>query len=469
MTSVPALSSPVRYQDLLPTELWRLILVLQDLSTLDLFSLYNTSHRMRSLVAPFLVQAMATKSLRLFFYQEYVRRVGIGFVFESFDLERDRVIFRPQIVQHQYRFRSGLTLQNPQLEEVAIKSSAYTIDPARQRVHCKDGRIFTVRDTAVFAKKSSSRAQKGFAGTTEAETGADATTTTTSAPTETTFDVSRRRTLDEKGYQGNKNFLDKSCPVHIRRHGIRKVDGSRYSFLQDYPWSLHYQVESEPLDSLSSSSSGNDRKNNISNGQARESAGGSRTDSGNISSGDENIINNNFNAQGVSPSSNHSISSSELVSTSSAAVAVLKEKSQRTHSNAGSSSGNNSGNHSGPRYFRALRFECSMNFLDPRRATRNIIGRWLEGKMQHWKRVLGGRRYGILPPASSPGKLIAPALPTVINVETLQVVHLGSDGRVSPELIHIGRSSVRSNTAAQVPVATSSSVVQLGMEEVHAF
>jgi hypothetical protein len=30
-----------------------------------------------------------------------------------------------------------------------------------------------------------------------------------------------------------------------------------------------------------------------------------------------------------------------------------------------------------------------MNFLDPKRATRNIIGRWIEGKVQHWKRVLG--------------------------------------------------------------------------------
>lgn len=390
ISAVMTSSSLILYQNLLPTELWRL--VLQDLSTLDLFSLYNTSHRMRHLSAPFLVQAMATKSLRLFFYQEYVRRVGIRFVFDSFDLARDRVIFRPQILQNQYRFRSGLTLQNPQLEEVAIKSSGVGIELTKQRVHCRESRYFTVRDAPLSCSSSSTLPSKKPSSRTLERDGF----------------VPNRRTADEKGYQGNKNFLDKSCPVHIRRHGIRKVDGSRYSFMQDYPWSLHYQVESEPLDSTTScSSGGGGGGGGHGEGEERRDSG----ESGNISSGTDD-------AHFALPSSLTLVSDSppELLKPASRTqtspitgstmwTARRKVNKEGEKSNIDN---NNSIGGSGPRYFRALRFECSMNFLDPRRATRNIIGRWLEGKMQHWKRVLGGRRYGILPPPPGSGKASAP-------------------------------------------------------------
>ncbi|GJJ75780.1 hypothetical protein EMPS_08138 [Entomortierella parvispora] len=457
------MSSPILYQNRFPTELWRL--VLQDLSTLDLFSLYNTSHRMRHLSAPFLVQAMATKSLRLFFYQEYVRRVGIRFVFDSFDLARDRVIFRPQTVHNQYRFRSGLTLQNPQLEEVAIKSAAVGIDLSKQRVHCREGRYFTIREapaSSLLTKKSShnsSRTLEG-GGAEGAEPGP--------GPGGDGF-VPKRRTVDEKGYQGNKNFLDKSCPVHIRRHGIRKVDGSRYSFLQDYPWSLHYQVESEPLDSTpSDSSSGQGHGHGSGEGERRDSG----TESGNISSGDDS-------AHFPLPSSPavDSDSPSELIALSQTSPPSITGPPQCTAAtprkggnNSSSSSSSSSGGHSGPRYFRALRFECSMNFLDPRRATRNIIGRWLEGKMQHWKRVLGGRRYGILPsPSSGSGKAIASLPPVSLS--------MGRHDRLDPGPFHDADSLGRSEAtpAVEAPAAeavstpsSTTTMMQLG-QEVHAF
>jgi len=390
----------------------------------------------------------------LFFYQEYVRRVGIRFVFDSFDLTRDRVIFRPQIVQNQYRFRFGLTLQNPQLEEVAIKSSGVGIDLTKQRVHCREGRYFTVREappsssssTLQPSKKSSSRAL------------------------ERDEFVPKRRTVDEKGYQGNKNFLDKSCPVHIRRHGIRKVDGSRYSFLQDYPWSLHYQVESEPLESTTSGSSSSGGHGE---GERRDSG----AESGNISSGDD--------AHFALPSSSSTLvsdSPSELI----VPAAVLPQRLSIAGSTMGTaaaplkgnkecdSNGNRGGSHSGPRYFRALRFECSMNFLDPRRATRNIIGRWLEGKMQHWKRVLGGRRYGILPSPSGSGKAIAPlpptSLPSVGRQDDSDLGPTGSftgtGGEGRSEAIHMAEAP----EAEVAPTSSSSTttMVQLGMV-VHAF
>lgn len=294
---------------------------------------------MRALTSPLLVQAVATTSLRLFVYQEYVRRVGIKFVFDHFDMDRDRVVFKPHQLDNQYRFRSGLTLQSPQLEEAAVKSSGVSIE--LQQVQRSGDNIFTVHTT----KQNSKSEENGR--------------TTTSIPPTDVVDPATEGNMqgqgDEQGaenilpgadrspsskgsedrhYQGNKNFFDKTCPLQIRKSGVRKIDGARYCFSQDYPWTLQYEIGTELLDApttLSSKKKGTSKEHSASAGVSGEEDGGS-------------------------PPSSHGSTGS------------------------------------GPRYLRMVRFECSMNFLDSKRATRNVIGRWLEGKMQQWKRVLGGRR-----------------------------------------------------------------------------
>ncbi|KAG9069254.1 hypothetical protein KI688_010152 [Linnemannia hyalina] len=462
---------PYPFQETLPTEIWRLVLT--HVQTLDLFSLYNTSRYLRSLSAPSLVQAMASKSLRLYFYQEYVRRVGVKFVFESFDLERDRVVFRPLVRDNQYRFRTGMALQCPQLEEVAVKSGG-EID--MRRVQCDRGRYFTIKPAeratsapaaAAVQDVSHHSQEEGVelevdgdmeadvdleadgletpettavaamteATTTTANTVTTPAITTTPAPSQViqTTSATRKPTADEKSYQGTKNFLDRSCPVQVRKTGVRKTDGARYSFLQTYPWTLEYQVESEIMgphddlqgerrsgsDSTSRSSNGKgkavdyERKDHI--GNTGSSSGRTKgrdqlaTDSQNQHQfhhrlQDERMDSDNSNSSRGSGSGNISsrdnVHSSATPSRRRANSPEMADKiadksahggSARTNHRQGSA-GNNSNNGNGPRFLRTLRFECSMNFLDPKRATRSVLGRWLEGKVYQWSKVLGGKK-----------------------------------------------------------------------------
>ncbi|KAF9121397.1 hypothetical protein BGW39_010563 [Mortierella sp. 14UC] len=421
---------------------------------------------MRSLSAPPLVQAMATKSLRLFFYQEYVRRVGVKFVFESFDLETDRVIFRPLAADNQYRFRTGMTLQNPQLEEVDVKPTGSEID--HTRVKCSRGRYFTIKPVVRLpvsvpqpVLQEVSQLQEGAVEqdadgdaegdvdlsadgpeTAATETEAAALGTATNPPTTATpapaplppptTTMTRKPTADEKGYQGTMNFLDKVCPVPVRKTGIHKVDGTRYSFLQTYPWSLQYQVESEVMgphvtqeeDSRAGNSSisngkgkavehrSNDSTGNNGNSnrprskddqlmtgcqhrQYREEhapscermgSSGSRSGSG---SNSENISSSNAHSNPSTPVSRRAKSPgmAEKIADSSASAGTAQ-----CQGSAGNNDNSRGIRNNGPRFLRALRFECSMNFLDPKRATRNVLGRWLEGKMYQWSKVLGAKK-----------------------------------------------------------------------------
>lgn len=467
---------PYPFQESLPTEIWRLVLT--HVPTLDLFSLYNTSRYLRSLSAPFLVQAMASKSLRLYFYQEYVRRVGVKFVFESFDLERDRVVFRPLVKDNQYRFRTGMTLQSPQLEEVAVKSTGGEID--MQRVHCDRGRYFTIKPAKRAAPAAPAAAQDvsqhsqedgvelevdgdvetdvdlGAEETTAVATETEATTTTITATTVTTSAITttptpsqviqttsptRKRTADEKSYQGTKNFLDRSCPVPVRKTGVCKVDGTRYSFLQTYPWTLECQVESGimgPLVALEgerrlgcgSTSRSSNGKGKTVDYENRDHIGNTGSSSSRAEGRDRLTIDNQHQHQlhhrpqdgienaplpyermdsnGSNSSSGSGTGSINISSRdnplSSATTTTpsrrranspdtadkIADKSAHRQGSVGSNSNSNSGN--GPRFMRTLRFECSMNFLDPKRATRSVLGRWLEGKVYQWSKVLGGKK-----------------------------------------------------------------------------
>ncbi|KAF9148724.1 hypothetical protein BG015_009531 [Linnemannia schmuckeri] len=488
----PKQQQPYLFQEILPTEIWRFILA--HVLALDLFSLYNTSRYLRSLSAPYLVQAIASKSLRLYFYQEYVRRVGVKFVFDSFDLERDRVVFRPLVADNQYRFRTGITLQSPQLEEVAIKSSmmpGQEID--MRRVQCDQGRYYTIKPATVHSpapapsaagEASQDASQQSQAdgvelvadedmevnvdlgadgpGTPEAAavvtetatitTTADTVTNsiiTTAAPQSIqTISATRKRVADEKSYQGTKNFLDKSCPVPVRKTGIRKMDGTRYSFLQTYPWSLEYQVESEvmgPLVTLEGERrSGNDGNRNgkgkavdyedrnhigdIGSSSSRvggksqsttdsqrqfhhhqrpqdeiectphpyeridsngsSSSGGSRSDGRNISSCD----NTHSNVTTTVTAASRRRANSPEMADKIAGKSAQGVSARMTHHQGSAGNNSNSSSNNGPRFLRTLRFECSMNFLDPKRATRSVLGRWLEGKMYQWSKVLGGKK-----------------------------------------------------------------------------
>ncbi|CAO3563408.1 unnamed protein product [Mortierella alpina] len=387
---------PVLYQDILPTELWRLIL--NYLPTLDLFSLYSTSTYMRALSAPLLVQTIANKSVCLYLYQEYVRRVGIKFVFNHFDLARDRVVFRPEVADNQYRFRSGLTLQNPQLEEIAVTTFGRAIKP--HQVQQSDGRYFTVQRTVRACKQalsksqpipvpsaSSSAASSSAASTSPASAATDSPGIATAASA-TVVEDSRKRTTDEKVYHGAKNFLDKTCPVHVRRSGIRQVDGTRHSFLQDYPWTLHYQVDNEQL--LSTNDSTVDRSSiagsnrnpfffNVRQYVYHSPLQVTGQDAGASEADHEAVRSSSHSGAPISPTE-HSPESAEYGAFSSPVTQAVASKHSSTPG-------------SGPRYLRFLMFECSMKFLDPKRATRNIIGRWIEGKVQRWKKVLGGMRH----------------------------------------------------------------------------
>ncbi|KAF8927832.1 hypothetical protein EDD21DRAFT_349612 [Dissophora ornata] len=387
------------YQYVLPTEVWRLILEL--LPKIELFSLYNTSTYMRSLSAPLLVQVVASKSLRLYFYQEYIPRVGIEFDFDHFDLERDRVVFRPQIADHQHRFKCGLTLQNPQLEEVAVKSCANPVIAPHQ-IDCSDGRFFTVRDY-----KTTSLAVTATAAATTTESSGTfisafmpvqaevADTAVVMETLEGRRHEPHKQTADEKGYRGTKNFLDKTCPVHIRKDGPGEVNGARYCFLKGYPWSLHYQVAYEPFDTHLNTEAHMDKTNHGNHITPRKREqfffdirDDLRTYSPQTVEGVQ--ANANTNAGGSDNDREDDDVPPYIIQPSSQSKwskpAGAANENSKTTTGKGVMS-------NGPRYLRILRFECSMNFLDPKRATRNIIGRWLEGKMQHWKDVLGGKKH----------------------------------------------------------------------------
>ncbi|KAF9354134.1 hypothetical protein BGX26_008051 [Mortierella sp. AD094] len=339
---------------------------------------------------------MATKTIQLYFYQEYVRRVGVRFEFDHFDLKRDRIVYRPQVLDLQHRFRSGMTLQSPHLEEAAVFSpSDEKLTP--QQVRCTEGRYYTIHNN---------RSARRLARLTELEPVAEPASETIANVVEeehTTMADNRAERMSQKriaagnrGYHGNKNFLDKSCPIQIRKDGIQELDGTKYCFLQGYPWSLEYQVAYEPFGvPLKRSPKGTShRKDSINNGgtkkreqfffdlradlraeaqaqartQAQQQAG---TESANGVEGGVGNSHNNSDGGKVFPGGEDTLLQSGL--------------SDSTNSNPISAS-------HGHRYFRALRFECSMNFLDLKRATRNIIGRWLEGKVQRWKKVLGGKK-----------------------------------------------------------------------------
>ncbi|KAF9956531.1 hypothetical protein BGZ72_002702 [Mortierella alpina] len=383
--------SPTLYQDILPTEIWRLIL--DYLPTLDLFSLYSTSIYMRALAAPLLVQAVANKSVCLYLYQEYVRRVGIKFVFDHFDLARDRVVFRPEVTDNQYRFRSGLTLQNPQLEEIAVTTSGRAIRP--HQVQQSGGRYFTVQRIARTGKQTPSKAQSTPSPASASSTStlpasvipgppslATAVSATVTETTEPAISAPRKRTTDEKVYHGAKNFLDKTCPVHVRRSGIRQVDGTRHSFLQDYPWAMHYQVNHEQLASTTDDSTDKSNRNpfffNVRQHIYHGPVQATGQDGGALEAGNQTVTSFGDGRAHISPIDNSKESTGSCDLNSSVGQAVSSKQSNSSAS--------------GPRYLRFLMFECSMKFLDPKRATRNIIGRWIEGKVQRWKKVLGGMR-----------------------------------------------------------------------------
>ncbi|KAF8975874.1 hypothetical protein BGZ46_008770 [Entomortierella lignicola] len=342
---------------------------------------------MRAISAPSLVQAMASKTIQLYFYQEYVRRIGIKFEFDHFDLKRDRIVFRPQVLDLQHRFRSGLTLQNPHLEELAVFSPSNSKIPSNQ-VRCTEGRYYTVHSncgTRRMPPKTPLVASSALAGLTgleplsepssEAAVNSTVEAATTAVANRTERMSQKKSQVDQRGYHGTKNFLDKSSPIQIRKDGIHELDGSKYCFLQEYPWSLQYQISYEPFGVPLSYNDKDSKKREQfffdlradlrSEAQARAQAQQQpETNVGNITES-----NNDNNNDGVIEGE------SALPSTSTTTTT--------TTTNSGSNAS---------RYFRVLRFECSMNFLDLKRATRNIIGRWLEGKVQRWKKVLGVKR-----------------------------------------------------------------------------
>ncbi|KAG0003753.1 hypothetical protein BGZ79_000078 [Entomortierella chlamydospora] len=350
---------------------------------------------MRAISAPSLVQAMATKTIQLYFYQEYVRRVGVRFEFDHFDLKRDRIVYRPQVLDLQHRFRSGITLQSPHLEEAAVFTpSNEKLTP--QQVRCTEGRYYTIprnRSTRRTLSKTSLISSPSLSGLTELEPVAEPASETIANVTEEEHTTStatgaertsqKRITTSNRGYHGGMNFLDKSCPIQVRKDGIQELDGTKYCFLQEYPWSLEYQVAYEPFgvplkrNPRSTSYSNNDgtkkRRQFFFDIRAdlRAEAQAQAQTQAQEQAGMESANDNSSDGWNVFPGDEDTLLQSGL--------------SDSTNSNSISAS-------HGYRYFRALRFECSMNFLDLKRATRNIIGRWLEGKVQRWKKVLGGKK-----------------------------------------------------------------------------
>ncbi|KAG0305186.1 hypothetical protein BGZ98_004482, partial [Dissophora globulifera] len=333
-------------QVILPPEVWTWIIQHVAQSPTDLFSLYNTSASLRILVAPFLVQAIASKSLRLFFYQEYVCRTGITFDFHHFDMARDRVVFKPQrssapnltpIPTRQSRskydnsnnviaFKTGITIQRPQLEEISITSRGSRYRGGR--VHRSEEGIYSIRRRGNFHAIS---VAPGISRRNDINSGVSAGTTASGTVEDKPDTSASTNSKDKLGFLsqyadggfGSLDYLDRVCPLHIKRTGTQLLSGAQHSFGQNYPWALHYVIEDGK--SCSPETDGSN-SNNSSDDDATHQRGHPR------------------NAR------------------------------------------------RGSRFMHAVKFECSINFLDPRRASRSLFRRWLEGKMSQLLQMVRTRQ-----------------------------------------------------------------------------
>ncbi|KAF9979276.1 Metaxin-3 [Actinomortierella ambigua] len=295
---------PRPFLPILPQELWTMIL--EWLPPSQLFSMYNVSRFMRSLSGPLLARVVAAMSPSLFFYQEYVRRIGIRLILEGVDLERDVVVFRPMNMEHQHRFRNELTLQCPQLEEITVSNLQ---EAPQVRRHKQHAHIFMTESTDRLKFSTRKPAPKQLRNR---QRRSSSSSTDTAA--------------DRVFYTGS-NFLDKACPLRAKRSGIATLDGTQHSFGKDYPWRLYYQIDAKPLPAASET-------------KLQFHTGGL-------------LLNpeDNQNVRQTIPSG-------------------------------------------GARFIRVVRFECSMNFLDPRRASRNVVGRWIAHKLQQCLRIFGATGSG---------------------------------------------------------------------------
>ncbi|KAF8965013.1 hypothetical protein BGZ46_000664 [Entomortierella lignicola] len=264
----------------LPPELWDFII--QHLSPADLFSIYNTSTMLRTVTAPYLVQVIASKSVKLFFYQEYVSRTGVTFVFDHFDIKKDKVVFKPQTSHQRITFRNGIIIQRPQLEEITVRSRA-RFQGRRIDFSEKEG-IYSLHDS-----------NEGLEGT------------TMGTSVSTNDDDFSRQHFDSKF--SVLNYLDRVCALNIKQTGSRLLSGAKHSFGQNYPWALHYIIE-----------------NTIAEG----------------------------------------------------GPLMSRRRSNSSH----------------VRYVQANQFECSINFLDPRRASQSLFRRWIEGKMGQLLQIVKSRQVG---------------------------------------------------------------------------
>ncbi|KAG0269497.1 hypothetical protein DFQ27_003184 [Actinomortierella ambigua] len=241
----------------------------------------------------------------LFFYQEYVRRIGIRFILEGVDLDRDVVVFRPLNEEHQHRFRNELTLQCPQLEEITVNNLQEAPRVVRHRRH-----------PHIYMAEHGSKIQ--YSPQQQSKQLRSRRRRSSSSSTDTTPD---------RVFYSGSNLLDKACPLRAKRRGIATLDGTQHSFGKDYPWRLYYQIDPEPLPATS------ETKLHFREGGLLLNPEGDR------------------NAQQTIPSG-------------------------------------------GARYIRVVRFECSMNFLNPRRASRNVVGRWIVHKLQRCLRMFGATGSG---------------------------------------------------------------------------
>ncbi|KAG0236409.1 hypothetical protein BGW42_003567 [Actinomortierella wolfii] len=275
--------------------------------------MYNVSRFMRSISGPLLARFIATMSPRLFLYQEYVRRIGIRFVFEGIDFERDIVVFRPLNMEHQHRFRNELTLQCPQLEELTVSMLQ---EAPRVTRHDQYQHIFVAVPKTRMV--TSGKQQQNHQCQEQHQ-----------QQRQRHHQNNRRSSVDisDRIFHSGSNFLDKACPLRAKKSGIAMLDGTRYSFGKDYPWRLYYQIDREPLPAAS---------------QSRF----------------------HFHKEGL----------------------LLDPKDDQNVCRSITSGG--------ARYIRAVRFECSINFLNPRRASRNVVGRWIEHKLQQCLRVFGSTGLG---------------------------------------------------------------------------
>ncbi|KAF9400820.1 hypothetical protein BGX21_003458 [Mortierella sp. AD011] len=222
---------PAELQGPFPAEIW--LWIIGYLSALDLFSLYNTSATLRVLTVPSLVQVIASKSVRLFFYQEYVCRTGITFVFDHFDFTRNKVVFKPQSTHHTITFQNGITIQRPQLEEISVISRGSRCQGGQ--VVCSEEGIYSickeVEGSSPVAGRTSSRSRGGQ-------------------------DASDRNEYHFENRFSMLNYMDRVCALNIKRAGRRFLSGKKYSFGHNYPWALHYVIDDKPCGGNSIQSNG---------------------------------------------------------------------------------------------------------------------------------------------------------------------------------------------------------------------